>query len=384
MTQQNWEEVTTALVDWMKQSPESIDEVVDLEVGGLFEEEAAWMEVVEGLDTIELDEVLGALETPLRESDPYRSARVALFCGSLVEQGADPELLVDAVVDVMERCLFEALQLVVEVEARWDLDSPDDLPDEMLVQFFEQEAMWVKCWRALGFIILPAMTMLARSVSARERARERESLLQVVESMDEIHGLVDYLYQLLFMVDDKEFLVLHPGETKGFKVHVEGVRNNYHLFTLLQQALLLDPDGPLLTGVTPEPELGEIARGEAPLQQPMSDLGLWKYVNWTQMAQHTDVAALEDEAHQISGEGSPLAIRKFRDQRVILLETTWSQHSWDANFFAPLHDALCSKVEVLEILSPTEVEHWLQQFAQQVWIPEDDESEDDDVSSWEA
>ncbi|TNE44356.1 MAG: hypothetical protein EP343_31915 [Deltaproteobacteria bacterium] len=383
MTEHNWEEVTKALVTWIQQAPDSIHEVVDLEVGGLFEEEAAWMEVVEPLETIELDEVLGSLETPLREGDPYRASRVALFCGSLVEQGADPEILVDVVVEILEQCLLDALQLVVEVEARWDLDSPDDLPEDLLEQFFAQEPEWVKGWRALGFIILPAMTMLARSVPARERARERDSLMRVAEAMDEVHGLVDYLYQLLIMVDNQEFLVLHPGETKGFRIAIEGVRNNYHLFTLLQQTLLLDPDGPMLTSALPDPELGEIARGEVQLEQPLSDVGLWNYVHWTQLAQHTDVSALDDGRHTIQGEASPLTIREFQGTKMIVLETTWSQHTWDANFFAPLHDALRSKVEVLEIISPSEVEDWLQEFTKQTWVPSDDEEDEDDFG-WDA
>lgn len=368
MVQRNWQKVTEAWVAWIKEPCGSLQDVMQMEGGGFFAEESAWIEMMESFDPMMWDEVFSWMEPSFPEGDLYKASRAALFCGSFVERGADPDLLVDVVVDLCESCLIQALQFVADVEERWDLESPDDLPKEVMEQFWEESPEWVKGWYALRFVILPVMTMLARSVRARQRARQKQSLLSVVDAMDEVHGLVSYLAELLFMVDDRECLVLHPKEKQGFRIKMNAIRNNYHLFTLLQQTLLLGEEGAYLKGELPEPGLGAVARGEEALERPMDDHGVWRFYHWTRLAKSAS-GSTDSNEHGIPGEGSSEMIRVCRGIPVIVLETAREPYTWSANFFAPLHDALRSRVEILEILSPAQVHEWLDFCGEQVWEP---------------
>lgn len=374
MTQKNWLKVTDVWVEWMKTPCHSSQDVMQTESGGFFAEESAWIDVMESLEPMVWDEVFSYLVPAFQEGDLYKVSRAALLCGSYVERGADPDILVDAMVDICEASLIQALQLVADVEEHWDLASPDDLPKECLQTVWELNPEWLKGWNALRFIILPTMTMLARSMPARERARRKQPLLSIVDAMDEVHGLVPYLAELLFMVDGRELLVLHPKEKKGFRVRANAIRNNYHLFTLLQQSLLGEQDGPLLKGSLPYPALGPIARGEALLEQSMMDEGVWKFYHWTRLAKSVSTEMQDDTL--IQGEASPDTIRTCRGTAVIVLEHAKTPYTWDANFFAPLHDALRSQVEILDILSPAQVTEWLDYCAEQTFVPDQDHPED--------
>ena len=71
-------------------------------------------------------------------------------------------------------------------------------------------------------------------------------------------------------------------------------------------------------------------------------------------------------SHLIWGERLPETILKSQEGvRVILLEPVPFARSWSVDYFAPLHDALRSSVEVLEILSPADVDEWFRSLETQ-------------------
>jgi hypothetical protein len=63
-------------------------------------------------------------------------------------------------------------------------------------------------------------------------------------------------------------------------VELEVVRNAAHLFVLLEDALVGDPDQGLLTGAQTDPKVAAIARGEMRMEEAMSFAIGWHYKYW--------------------------------------------------------------------------------------------------------
>jgi hypothetical protein len=65
----------------------------------------------------------------------------------------------------------------------------------------------------------------------------------------------------------------------------------------------------------------------------------------------------------VFGEGVPAAIPELDGQRIIILgPSLLASRSWDSNFFANIHDALRSRTTIVEVLSPEQVNGWLERI----------------------
>jgi len=157
------------------------------------------------------------------------------------------------------------------------------------------------------------------------------------------HPDVKFLKRLFDFFDGEELIVLHPHQKKGYRVRTLAIASNFHLFTLLQDALVGDPAAGLLAGPRASRMVLATARGEIPHDRLVSDSAVFHYTTCTGAA--------------VAGEETPHAIPCFEEDRVILLgPPVHASRSWESSFFTNLHDALRSKVEVVEILSAGEVE----------------------------
>ena len=277
------------------------------------------------------------------------------MCGSLVESGADPTLAVEAVVDRLPAVLAGA---AVALERLGEGDDPEAL--------FAAEPEAVNAWKALRYLVLPAMAMLAHDAAARQRARARPELRDALKVIAPHETVARFLAMTLDLADGLELLVIHPRQGKGFRVNLEAVAGNAHLFTLLQGTLIGSPKAGLLEGPPPSVEVVGVATGQIVPERHVSDKALFHYYDWSAL----DADPESDELHlsaTVWVDGRPEEIPEFEGTRVLLLgRPVFGFRGWDSTHFPLFHDALRPRVRVLGSLTPDEVTDWLSRMREAV------------------
>jgi len=269
-------------------------------------------------------ELLVGLEVP----DAFQAGCIAVTCGTLVESGGDPTLASTA---IAARLAKEAATPVTDSEV-------------------------------MRFLSIAAMAHLCRGVAMRQDARRIPELVVNLERWRERLPEVGFVLQVLDLVDDLEILVLAPGQHKGFRVRLEAVSTNFHLFTLLQGALIGDPAKGWLPAKAVDPRILAVATGETPAQSVLKDYQRFHFHDWS--ALRSDGSLCNDLRSTIWGEGSPREIPCHEGSPIVLVgPPLLGGRSWDSGFFANIHDALRSRAEVMAQLSVTEVDNALAKIA---------------------
>jgi hypothetical protein len=284
--------------------------------------------------------VLAALAPVIAAApDVFQASRIAMLCGILVEWGADPTIAIPAILERLTTQLASVTPIDAENEASLFAQAPDV----------------VKAWKGLRYMALPAMTMLCLDVKARQTARQNAALLDGIEALAAHQREVKFLQRLLNLSDGEELIVLHPRENKGFRVRLEAIGTNFHLFSLLQEALVGDPAVGMLPGPRANRKVIATAKGDIPHDRLITDSAVWHYYTWAGLLPDGTLATTP-VTPWILGEQTPREIPHFEGDRLILLgPPIVASRGWDSSFFTNLHDALRSKVEVVEILSADEV-----------------------------
>lgn len=292
--------------------------------------------------------ILGGLAPAVAEADPFQAARLALLCGSLVEAGGDPTLTVGPLVDRLPLLL---------TGAAYTLDRLAEGDDPEVLFHLDPDA--VKSWKAVRYFVLAAMAMLARDAAARQRARaipELRAALKVIAPHDTD---ARFLTLTLDLCDGVELLVLHPGQEKGFRVGLEAIATNGHLFTLLQGTLIGDPKAGLLDAPPPDEAVVGVAAGLILPDQHVGDRALFHYYDWSAVDGDPAVSELHLGA-TLWTDGRPEEIAEFEGTRILVLgPPTFGYRGWDSTLFPLFHDALRPRVRVVEVLSPEQVGEWV-------------------------
>jgi hypothetical protein len=299
--------------------------------------------------------ILAGLAPAIGEADPFQAARLALLCGSLVEGGGDPTLAVDAVVDRLPLA-------ITGTAATLDRLAEGDDPETL----FAADPDAVKSWKGLRYLVLPAMAMLTRDMAARQRARARPELREALRAI-EPHGTdAQFLTMALDLCDGLELVVIHPGQRKGFRVGLEAVATNGHLFTLLQGTLIGDPEAGMFEGPPPDDTAVGVASGLIIPQQHVGDEALFHYYDWSAVDGDPGIADLHVAA-SVWVDGRPADIPEFEGVRVLLLSPpVFGYRGWDSTFFPLFHDALRPRVHVLETLTAEQVAAWIARLKEAV------------------
>lgn len=252
------------------------------------------------------NEILRELVAELENPSCYRASCIAIACGTFVEYGGDPAIAGLAIVDRM-----------FQIEPPYDRKA---------MRMFDQAAM----------------AHLCRSVELRVAARARGEMID--------KEATPWTSKVLSLVDGLELLVLAPEQGRGWRVRIEAIKTCAHLFTLLQAALI-----PPLPGDPVDPEVIAIATGEQPMHSVVVDQQRFRFDDWTALESPTELAA--GLGGFLPVDLSPADIRPLPDgRRVVLLGAPQlGGRSWDSNFFANFHDALRSRVEIVDSLSPEAV-----------------------------
>lgn len=307
------------------------------------------LDAARGRPADELTAAVARLAGGLGVPDPYQAGRLALLAGTLVEWGADHGPLVAPLFDRLAPVLARA------ADYRERLADPAEVEG---TAGFEADPAGYAAWMAVEFLGLAAMTVLTRDPAARAAARAHGELCAGVERLRGPHDVVWYLGEVLDLADGLDVLVLHPESRRGFVVRLEGVRNNFHFFTLLQARLTGDGRVP---GRRLPPRLVAAARGEAELTEETEIEGEWGFYEWPAVDERGRIAA---PAERVWGELHPRDIRPFEGRPVVVLgPLDFARQCWDAKFVVALHDAHRADVRVRETFEPDEVDAWVRRLA---------------------
>lgn len=300
-----------------------------------FERLREHLRTLERLD--QLNELLAAV-APLVAADgtdPFRACALAVQCGTLVEWGGDEALLAPH--------LFAALPRLLGHARRADGTAFDADPDAHRAR------------AGLTFLMLATMAVLCRGAAYRQAARALPELVAAVGALADAHRETDFVRQVLGFTDGLEVLVLVPAEGKGVRVRLEAVATCAHLFTLLQAELI---GGGHLSGAAPDPEVLAVARGEVPHTRRLYDSARFHFTTWGGLDPDGTLGVRVNT--WVPVDAPPGAIPRFDGEPVLLVgPPVLGSRQWDSGFFANIHDALRSRVEVVDVLSGAAAREWL-------------------------
>lgn len=318
----------------------------------------------------ELTALLNVFVAGVRVEDFFSASIIADECGFLVDRGADPNIAVSRVLDllaeqivecraVLERCseseaarVSRVADLLLQKNA---LASGRELMDlwNSVVSIDQCVPSDVKAWSGLGLTVRGAMEMLFRSMEARQAARRRPFFLGRSYTLAHLNQAAWYISRVLGEEDDVILLVLHPEQKRGFRVAAEGLSNNYQLFRLLQRELIGDPlEGMILDDAT----------ANASQSLSRSDSPMWTYYQWTALKPDGTYTSLMDFNHLVLGEKRIRDVKRFNDEVVILLGRLELAGGWPESKFEPIHPCHCHRATVIEVLSSDEVSRYVKEI----------------------
>jgi hypothetical protein len=336
--------VTAALTEYANRPATSHD--VRAEAGEVFGHPplVALMRFARSVDSRdELNAVLAEVAPLIRANDPFRGGVIAINCGSLVEMGGAPGLVFPH--------LFAALprHLALAHRAR---EHKAPTPGAL----FDKDPDAARAAAGLTYLLLATMTVICRKAEFRQTLRATPDVVAGITNLRDTSDEAAFVAQVLVLTDDLELLVLVPEEQKGFRVALEAINNNFHLFTLLQAALI---SGGHRAGEPPNPEVLGVATGETPQQYARLDHARWHFYAWAGLLPD-DTLAATDFTTWIPGDAAPATIPILDGTRIVIVgPMVLDSRSWNSNEFAAIHDALRSRVDVVEVLPPDRVAAWL-------------------------
>lgn len=308
-----------------------------------------------------LDEILTsiAMVLPL-DLDMYKKGLTCLICGSLIEFGGDPKIVVDHIIQQLENHLTatESFLSLAEQEG-WEGNK---LSPKQLDFFFAKDTDALKANITASYVVLAAMTSICRLKEARQSIRTNTPLIhQVVQLEDEVDNLY-YLKQVLYSADDLEMVILHPQSETGLKIKADMIQNNFHFFTLVQDLYLTQfGSEQIFTGLSINEKAVHVAKGGSLSEKDdLSDHALFGFYDFNALDEDGNLPAAVMPANWLFGEGTLHHIPKLSGVPVVILgENTLGDRSWDITFCTPVHEALKPKLEILEILSRDQVQQYI-------------------------
>ncbi len=310
---------------------------------------------------------------------------LANTCGIAVENGTDPEHAIGPILDRLAIQLRGVKELSEKLTELLGTNNPETIPEdrwEEAANQSQEHALRLREFLGIGFNGRAAMTMLCRSVQARERARQNDELVIAAVEGRTFNPYAHFLAEVLLAADNDDLLVIDLERQLGFIVRLHAVRNNAHLMTLLQDAILKHPTATGWNGEPVHDLLVSIAKGErmidtvTPQEWQASglmnekgevfDQAIWQFYQWPALQADNSLETME-QAHPyhpwwVWAELYPRDIVELDGMKVILMSKPEMPRRWAIGFFAPVHPALKSAVEIRSVLSPESVAGWLKRI----------------------
>jgi len=289
--------------------------------------------------------------------DSFRAGVLALIGGSLVERGGNASILVETILELMQRQLLLAKEYA---------QKSDTLEAETLFQLLPEAT---RAHYGLPFTLLAAMTMLCRDREARKRWQLRQDMLALIDELEETYDTLSYIKTVLTLLDDQELLVLDPLNKRGFHVRMEGIQDRmYHCYALLQHAILEHTGPGYLDAEPTDPFVVRYARNqnlESGDYQKAQDSSDEQHFSFS----YPSALRLDNEDYSLDplvffpGSASFFELPAIDGMRTLLIGKTFMRFLWTpANMYPIVHEALTSQVEIVRELATVEVEDKLQRI----------------------
>lgn len=248
---------------------------------------------------------------------------IGIWMGGGVEQGEDPETVCQPV-----------LATFLKWCQRIDTAKADD-------DGSEQDTDVLQGLRLLGTALVAILSRVPETVKATLPLAELGSEAERIEHLS--IGAA-WVLQLLRQRSGT-LVVLDVENRRGCLVRYANLANCFHLFTLLQGALVdMKPRSASLS-----PQAVAAARGDE--AGDVGDSAWWHYGQ-----PHAATAAV---AASVWGEASPADIASIDGEQVILLwPTILGRRTWSSDFFHPLLHAALPELERVRTLEAPEIKAW--------------------------
>ena len=268
-----------------------------------------------------LNELLTSIALVLpQELDIYKKGLACLLCGTLIEFGGDPEIVVDEIVQQLEDHLsVTQTYLTLANQEGFDTENIKENERDIL---YTLDSDAVKASTTVSIVVLATMTSICRVKEARQELRQNSNLIQqMVQLEDDVENL-SYLQQVMYSADEMKMIVLHPESQTGLYIQADMIQNNFHLFTLLQgQYLQQFGHHPAFASLSQNETAIRIAKGE---DHPQDDELTHDYAHfgfYDFAALHTDgkLSASIPPGNWLFGEGTLHHIPKMNGIPIVLL-----------------------------------------------------------------
>lgn len=260
-------------------------------------------------------------------NSPMGAGFLAIWLGGGVEEGLEPEPTVEPLL----AATLKWCRLVASTESpvRKSLDTG-------------------QIATGLDYLARGLVAHLGRCNAKRLEIAARADVLEQVEKAEPYAVGASWILESLRKCSGN-LLVIHPDSRRGARLKYQNISNCFHLFTLLQAALVDKLPGAKRV----QAETLAAARGEQ--SGPTSDSAWWHYGRG-------DVPRSGYEG-SIWGEASPSSIPEICGEQVILLwKPIMKLRQWDGGFFGPFLEAAPPDMRFIEELSDEEFEEWRQRL----------------------
>jgi len=309
------------------------------------------------IESPEKNDVLQLAADELPRLHPHRATLLALFCGALVEDGADPRLLFGAVLELMAGLLV-SLEPFCATQPQDDGEAdPEEVAEWQAAEAalgalsaperFEVEARQA----AAGLLVLPLMTMLMRDVRNHRALLADGELVARIDALAVNDSLpIDGLHSLQGAAElayEDELVVVLPASGTGMVVKAHAINNNFHAFSLLQK--LMRKRAKALGIQPPAREAGATASRDNDCAEY-----LWLQADAFRNGELVDPMAWS------WGEGSLRENARRQGRLVLVALDTQDKPSRTWNGFnRVLHSEQKSRVSLVRMLTPEEVASYL-------------------------
>ncbi|HEY2342423.1 MAG TPA: hypothetical protein VGH90_05300, partial [Chthoniobacteraceae bacterium] len=183
---------------------------------------------------MECEEAVALLSAGLSVNRPLSSGWFAITAGGLVEKGASPIILIEALLrGLPELCTLanafadEARQAALSPEQSKNCEGRTDgiwLRNRFLsVEDFQtrraENKAGSRAAKALELWLKPSISCFSLVASARARAG---ATLRIAPALADLLPFAGWLRELLAVLDNERLLVLHPGCGLGFRLRMSG------------------------------------------------------------------------------------------------------------------------------------------------------------------
>jgi hypothetical protein len=189
--------------------------------------------VFDAADARKTSTAIDRIAAGVRRSDGRAAQVLHLTLGALVEGGASPELAWPAIVEGLETLLHQASRFADACLERARDAAIDEALASAAMEVAERRPRDAAAWRETPSRCLAAVACLTRSRTLRKNVRGDTALVEATIPLAEAIDEVGLLLQLLRMLDDEPFVVIHAEEKRGFRIVLRDVASNAELLVLL-------------------------------------------------------------------------------------------------------------------------------------------------------